>query len=180
MLSKIARAAALAGAVLAAGPSLAQAPAPTDPRAAPARPAPSAKSLELVKRIMVATGVESVIDRLIAAMLPTFANARELQSLPPESRAIFVSTMREVMRDTFTPKLVAAITPTYAAAFTEDELEAIAMFYEGPIGKKLTQLTPELSKASSEAARELIPEFQAELLRRVCEKVDCKQELRKS
>lgn len=178
MLRRIFHAAALAVVVLAASPAAGQAPAPA--AATPSKPEPSARSLELVKRIMVATGVEDVVDRLIAAMLPTFANGKELQALPPESRDLVVNTMRETMRDTFTPKLVAAITPVYASAFTEEELAAVAAFYEGPVGRKLTTVTPELSKASSEAARALIPEFQAELLRRVCEKVDCHGELRKS
>lgn len=167
MLTSTVRAAALAGAVLMAStPGLAQPPA-----AVPT--APSARSIELVKRMMVASGVEKMVDTMIGAMLPAMSRAKEFQDLPPEGREVILSTLREVMRDTFTPRLIEEVTPAYAAAFTEAELEAIVQFYEGPVGRKVIEQTPALTEKSTAAARKLIPEFQAEVMRRVCERMDC-------
>ena len=57
--------------------------------------------------------------------------------------------------------------PIYAAYFSEKEILEITAFWESPVGKKLIEKTPELSRDSyqkmQEASAALLPEFQAKV-----------------
>lgn len=83
---------------------------------------------------MIASHIEKQVDLMMAAMLPALLDTPELREVPPEARTMLTDITREVMRDTFTPKLVERMTPVYASIFTESELEGIVAFYESPAG----------------------------------------------
>ena len=136
-------------------------------------PAPSPHAMELARRMMKVMGMEDQVDNMVAAMLPVMADSPALKGLPEPARKLILDTTREVMRDTFTPALIARMTPEYASAFTETELEGIVAFYESPIGQAALKRTPQLAQKSIGIARELTPAAQAEVMRRVCEKIDC-------
>jgi hypothetical protein len=123
--------------------------------------------------MMKVIGVEDQVDKMIAAMLPAMAEQPAVKALPEPERKLVLDTTREVMRDTYTPALIARMTPEYASAFTEKELEGIVAFYESPTGQAAIQRTPQLMQKSVAIARELTPAAQAEVMRRVCEKIDC-------
>lgn len=145
--------------------------------AAVAQPAPAAapspRAMELARRMMKVIGVEDQVDSMIAAMLPAMAESPSVKALPPAARQLVLDTTREVMRDTYTPALIARMTPEYASAFTEMELEGIVAFYESPVGQAAIRRTPQLTQRSIAIARELSPAAQAEVMRRVCAKIDC-------
>ena len=136
--------------------------------------APSPRAVELAERMMKVVGIERQVDAMVAAMQPMTMSQPEFAQLPSKERQIVMDTVREVMRDTFTPELVRKMVPVYAQAFTEDQLAAIVAFYESPAGQAAIQKTPSLVQASVALAQELVPAAQAEIERRVCEKVDCK------
>lgn len=155
--------------------------AATAPPIAHAEPAasasePSARSLELARRLMKAMQVEAQVDTALQHMLPLQTDSPEFRSLPAGARDMILDTIREVMRDSLTPKLVGRMTPEYAKAFSESELETAVTFYESPAGQSMLAKTPQLMGASAAAVRDLLPEAQAEVMRRICEKVDCKGE----
>jgi uncharacterized protein len=155
--------------------ALALAAAPTGSAMAQTAPSatPSPHAMELARRMMKVTGVEQQVDNMIAAMLPAMAESPSVKSLPEPTRKLVLDTTREVMRDTYTPALIARMTPEYASAFSEKELEGIVAFYESPIGQAAIKRTPQLMQKSITIARELTPAAQAEVMRRVCEKIDC-------
>lgn len=157
-------------AVVLAGQGMACAPAMAQPAQAAA---PSPRALQLAERMMKVVGVERQVDAMITAMAPMTASQPEYAQLPSKERQLVMDTVREVMRDTFTPELIRKMVPIYAKAFTEDELSAIVAFYESPAGQAAVQRTPSLVQSSVAIAQELVPAAQAEIERRVCEKVGC-------
>jgi hypothetical protein len=53
--------------------------------------------------------------------------------------------------------------PLYDKHFTQDEIKELIRFYESPTGKKLIQVTPELTKELMEKMSKHIPAFQKKL-----------------
>lgn len=152
------------------------APAPALAQEARAADRPSAHALDLARRLMKAMQIEAQVDTALQHMLPITTDSPAFKAMPSEARTLVLDTVREVMRDTLTPKLVARMTPEYAKALSEADLEAAVAFYESPAGQSILAKTPQLMQASASAVRDLMPEAQAEVMRRVCEKVDCKGE----
>ena len=149
-------------------------PVQAQPKNVSAQPSP--KALELSARLMKAMRIEEQVDSALQHMLPITAESEEFNALPAAARSMLLDTVREVMRDSVTPKLMKRMTPAYAAAFSEKELEAAVAFYESDAGQSMLSKTPQLMQASAAAVRDLMPDAQAEVMRRICEKVDCKGE----
>ena len=159
----------LALGLAAAGPVPAHAQTP-----APQAASPSPRALELAKRLMKASGAEGQVDLIVQAMVTQMAS--RTRGLTNEQLDLVAHTVRDVMREDFTPRLIDRMTPIYAQTFTEAELEAIVAFYESPVGKAAITRTPQLMQQSVRIAQELVPEAQAEVARRLCEKLGCDEE----
>jgi len=162
-------------AIVAAGPlaAAAQTSPPAPVAAAPAAVTP--KTEALVRRMMKAMKVENQVDQMLGAMLPVMAEQqfKANPQLTEADRALIVETTRQVMREEFTPKLLARAVPIYAATFNESELEQIVAFYESPPGRSIIEKMPSLGPKIAEAARELMPELAPAMMRAICGKVNC-------
>lgn len=161
---------AVGGALIVAWPAGAQSSPPA------ARSAPvNAKSEALVRRYLAAIHFEKLLDTMVAAMLPLMTDGmiKEHPDITPEQRQMIADTVRDTMREKFVPQMLDRMVPIYASTFSEPELEAIVTFYESPAGRAITEKAPSLAPKSAEITRELMPQFQGEIIRRLCAKIDC-------
>ncbi|HEX5775352.1 MAG TPA: DUF2059 domain-containing protein [Caulobacteraceae bacterium] len=161
---------AAALALLAVGPSLAQeAPAPSQVEAAV-----SEEKLALVRRFFDVGRVARTTEDAMRAMIPIAAEQAMQQhpSLTTEHRQALVESMIESVKPT-AARILDRFAPIYAQAFTTEELTTIIAFYETPAAQALLDKQPQLMATTTQITRELIPEFEAEMLRRFCGKVDC-------
>jgi hypothetical protein len=151
-----------------------------------AQPAPAPRAVgqavspntdALVRRLMKAMRFEAQIDIMLGAMMPLMMEqqAREHPNLGPADQKVILDTVREVMREKFTPKLIERAVPIYAATFSESELTQMVGFYESPVGQSIITKMPTMAPKIAEAARELIPEATADMARAMCAKVNCLQ-----
>jgi len=160
-------------AILAAGPLTAAAQTPSTAAAAPAPVTP--KTEALVRRLMKAMKFENQVDQMLGAILPVMAEQqfKAIPHLTEADRALIVETTRQVMRDEFTPKLLARAVPIYAATFSESELEQMVAFYESPAGQSIIEKMPSMSPKIAAATRDLMPELAPAMMRAICAKVNC-------
>lgn len=133
------------------------------------------EKLALVRRYFDAIRYETLIDQMMASMMPVMVEsvARQHPEITPSQQRDLVDTSREVMRETVTPKMMARVGPIFAATFTEGELRAIVDFYESPAGRAVTAKTPAMAPQTAQIVRDLMPEAQAEVFRRVCARFGC-------
>jgi hypothetical protein len=131
----------------------------------------------LVRRLMKAMHFEAQIDTMLGAMMPIMMEqqARQHPNLGPADQKVILDTVREVMREKFTPKLIERAVPIYAATFSESELTQMVAFYESPVGQSIITKMPAMAPKIAEAARELIPEATGDMARAMCAKVNCLQ-----
>ena len=150
------------------------------PAAAPAAPAPAAQSvtpakLALVRRYFQAIHYEKLVDSMMGSMLPvmTEAMARQHPNLTAAQQQLITDVVRQVMREDMTPKIMQRLEPVLAATFSEAELQAMVAFYESPTGRAVVERMPALAPQSAVVMRSLIPEMQAEVVRKLCAELGC-------
>jgi hypothetical protein len=161
---------ACAAAMLGGAPAAAAASAAAQEQPpAAAQPVTPAK-LALVRRYFQAIHYEKMVDTMMASMLPVMseAMARQHPNLTAAQQQMITGVVRQVMRDDMTPKIMERLEPVFAATFTEAELQAMVAFYEGPAGRAVVERMPALAPQSAQVMRSLIPEMQAEVVRKLC------------
>ncbi|HEY0435331.1 MAG TPA: DUF2059 domain-containing protein [Phenylobacterium sp.] len=157
------------------GPLGAQAAAPPAGSSAPAAATPDPKSVALVRRYLAAIHFEQLLDTMMASIIPVMTEGltKQYPSMTEQQRSTISDVVRETMREDYTPKMIERMVPIYARTFSQSELEAIVAFYESPAGRAVMDKSPSLAPKSAEVARELLPELQKDVIRRLCAKIDC-------
>ena len=135
-------------------------PPPVPPVAAPA-PAPSAAGLAAARRLLKAMNIEAQYDANLAQLIPlmtdqSFNAFKDNVKIPAEVRQ-FLSDPDNLSRSKRDyaervmkgfqaryPALIEESARAYASAFTADELDALARFYESPVGQKTLAVLPQL------------------------------------
>jgi hypothetical protein len=147
-------------------------PAPgwSAPQAAIA-PQPTAKALALSQRYIKAVDMPKQLDTVPAILLPQLLAAQGA-SLKPEEADVLSQVTREAMT-AFYPKILAEAANEFATIYTEDELQVLVDFYEAPLGKSITEKAPRAAPAMAAAMKKMVPELQADMLQRLCAKIDC-------
>ncbi|MFT4252773.1 MAG: DUF2059 domain-containing protein [Caulobacter sp.] len=138
--------------------------------------APSQRNLELAHRYIEAIGMKKnfapMLDNMMGALLEQQMASFEGDS---ETRALVLKAMRESLSETMEEgmlaRLMGALEPVMAEQFTEQELQAMVDFYESPVGRSITAKMPEFGTTSGAAVAKVMPEMQAELIRRLREKL---------
>ncbi len=143
--------------------------------AASAQPAPSARQLDLAQRYVKAMNLETSMNVVMDQMAPTMMQG-SLDSLPPEKREAVMGVMREVSQRVMT-RMGARMAPILAEVFTEQELEDVVAFYEGPSGKAMIEKTPQLGAKMAPLMKELMPEMQYEMIAGMCKVLDCDERI---
>lgn len=116
----------------------------------------AAASLESVDRLLQVMKVQSQLEAVYAQVLPTVQNAMR-QSLGPKVDAaeaehlfnVVLPRVNAVLRDELGwARLKPGFAQIYAETFTQQEVDGLIAFYEGPIGKALVAKTPQLTQRS--------------------------------
>lgn len=155
---------------------LAGAPFPALAQAAqtpPAQPVADAATIAAAERLIAQMNVTATLDRVFVQLSPVFAQAvlGQLGSEPktkamidtinaraPENHDRMVAILSQEFMTAIKrqyPAYLKQVAAQYAAAFTADELNAIAGFYATGPGAKALRLLPELQAKMSADGREL-------------------------
>ncbi|MDG2522367.1 DUF2059 domain-containing protein [Caulobacter segnis] len=146
----------------AAMPSAAQAPA-------------SPRSLELARRYVAALDMDKTMDAMMKGMLPAMIDGmvKRHPNMSREQQQIVMETAAESTA-AMMPKILDAYVPVMADVFTEQELEALVVFYESPTGRSITGKLPKMGPAMGKIMSDIMPQMQSDMLERLCSKIDCK------
>lgn len=150
-------AAAAAGLILLAGPTLAQ-PAPelrqTESQPAAADQAVPAAKLALAEKLIDATGAVHSFDPVLPQIL---ADARQtILSTHPDIEKDLDASIADVEKklEPRRKELHDEIARLYATRFAASELQQLTQFYKSPLGEKLVRETPEILRASYSVVQE--------------------------
>ena len=122
----------------------------------------AAASPESVERLMQVMKVQSQLDAVYAQTLPMMQNAMR-QSLAGrmdagDAERLFNNVMPRVnaiLREELGwTKLKPGFAAIYGETFTQQEVDGLIAFYEGPIGQALVAKTPQLTQRSFQMMQE--------------------------
>lgn len=124
--------------------------------AAAASAAQAAASAESVEKLMQVMQVQRQLDAVYAQTLPAMQNAMKQsmaqQANGAEAQRMFDTVMprvNAVIREELSwSKLKPGFASVYAETFTQQEVDGLITFYQGPVGQALVAKTPQLAKAS--------------------------------
>ncbi len=156
----------VSGAMLIAMPAICQAQA--------AEPAPSAEKVALVKRYFNAIHFEQLMTGIVNQITPAMM-AQVRKSHPELTDTEFKAATDAITESTgdFIKKMTDASIPVYADIFTVEELTKMDEFYETPVGQSIMAKVPEASQKLMPTVMALMPDFQADVQKRLCAKIDC-------
>ncbi|NBB17085.1 DUF2059 domain-containing protein [Caulobacter sp. SLTY] len=163
-------------------PSLAQPAAPASKekgakeQATPAKP--SARQLELARRYFAAMRFEETMTKMYENMnlLEAFEEEDDAELSGLDKRAWMEASQESLVA--LTPKMVDAMIPIVAATFTEEELEAIVVFYESPAGQASVIKAVDMMQPMMVAMMELMPDYIEDIVDRYCAKTTCSSALK--
>lgn len=163
------------------GPALAQAqstgPATAGEAASAAvatAPSASPHALELTRRYFAAMHMETTVGATVMAMMPQMmaSFARNNPTMSEADRKAVVEAAAESTQ-AMIGKMLDKMAPVFATSFTEQELQDLVAFYEGPTGQALVAKTPAFAARMSPMLGELMPEMAADMHARLCAWVAC-------
>jgi len=136
--------------------------------------APSAEKVALVKRYFNAIHFDQMMSGIIDQMTPAMM-AQMRKSQPDMTDAELQAATEAVSEGTtdFMKKVIEASIPVYADIFTVEELTKMDEFYESPIGQSIMAKAPLATQKLMPTVMDLMPEFQADITKRMCAKIDC-------
>ena len=107
-------------------------------------------------------------------MLPQMIKAlsEEHPNLTADQRGLISQVLEESLPGMIS-NLMDRVLPIYASTFTEQELTDVVAFYESPSGKAIIEKAPSLAPKVAAVMPLILPEYKADLLRRLCRKTAC-------
>ncbi len=140
--------------------------------------APSAHKLEMARRIIEATGVNTTMTGMMRNMIHQMM-AKRIADLPPDRRAqakVLEDAQADAM-DKMLPKIISGMTQQYARIYSEQELSDILVFYESPTGRSLLAKTPLVMQGvTNMMVTDLVPQMLRDMGTEVCAKTACTAE----
>jgi hypothetical protein len=140
----------------------------------------AAASAESVDRLMQAMRVQAQLDMIYSQTLPAMQNAMK-QSLGSQMK----SEDAQRMFDTVMPRVNAVIrdelswarlkpdfATIYAETFTQQEIDGLIAFYQGPIGSALVAKTPQLAQRSMQLMQQRMGPVMQKVMQVTKEEVD--------
>lgn len=134
--------------------------------------APSARQLELTRQYIDLTMTDQFDDairQMIADQAALDPNAR---NMPEEDRQFLIELTGELTTDMI-PRMIDAMVPVYARAFTEAELVAMIEFYDTDIGRSIIEKTMTAMPEANRAALTVLPQMMDKMAARMCQHYGC-------
>lgn len=142
--------------------------------AAPAVDGPS-RAHDCAVRYNTAMHMDDTLAGLLRSLVPIMIGQMESQGgkkLSESEKSDLVEAMAESAA-AMGPKLQDELIPAMLETFSEQELCALATFYETPAGQGVVAKMPGYSQAASGAMQKFIPLFQADMMVRICKRMGC-------
>jgi uncharacterized protein len=114
---------------------------------------PSAAATATAKQLVITTGAMALFNPLISGVVEQ-AKLLLLQQDPGLAKDL--NEIAGQMRTDLAPRsveLTNEVATLYASSFTNDELKAILVFYQSPVGKKLLERQPQVIESSMQFAQ---------------------------
>jgi hypothetical protein len=165
---------ALASFCLMAGSAHAQQlPAPAPAAAA----TPSPRALALTKRYIAALHINETMKPMMKSMFGPVMDEqmRTYPNVTDEQRKAARETIEDFIGGDLMDEVLERMTPIYATAFSEDELQALVDFYESPNGQSIVRKMPLIGPAAARVVVEMAPQIRAEVAQRMCKKLGCEK-----
>jgi hypothetical protein len=189
-MKRVLFAVAVAGAMTA--PNLAKAQTAGAPASDSARPSVRQATIESARKLIEVMHVDQTYDRVFKPMVGVLAAAvlpaMEKDGSVPEAVRTELATnegkarVGRVVGDEFMAAFRArysllkeAMAKEYAAAFTEDELQAIIAFYSSGVGAKALALAPEIAAKVQVQARAIGEEAGKDAYRHILDRLDTRR-----
>lgn len=119
--------------------------------AAPAAAQTEGKSsTELATEIVTIVQTENSFDELMQSIMGLQAQMMGQQGGDTAQIDGMMKKLTAVLEEEFSKTLKGDMVTTYASVFTQEELQGLLDFYRGPVGQKLIEKTPELTRKSME------------------------------
>jgi hypothetical protein len=142
---------------------------------AAAAPTPNPRALVLTKRYIAALHIDKTMKPMMQSMLGPLMDQQTQghPDLTDEQRRAVRETVEDFVGGDLIDQVMERMTPVYATTFSEEELQALVDFYEGPTGQSIVAKMPQLGPATARVMVEMMPEIRAGVTRRICEKLGC-------
>jgi len=115
---------------------------------------------------------EGVVREMLGA---EFDNDSEMQALPDEDRRFILGLTAELTTD-LVPQMISQMVPIYAATFTEEELDALVVFYDSPLGRSIANKSVEVMPEADRAIMSVVPQLLEKMATRMCQHYGCTPE----
>ncbi|MEC9251342.1 MAG: DUF2059 domain-containing protein [Pseudomonadota bacterium] len=110
------------------------------------------REMELARQILGETGEIDIAMSAIEDMMPLIEG--NIRGIYPDLSTRQYAEIMQVYREEFAAArgdFETVFVETYAAEFTEDELEDLLAFYRSDLGRRLTSALPEITEAAGNA-----------------------------
>jgi hypothetical protein len=154
---------------LVSAPALA-APADAQPTATPA----AGVRLDLAKRYFAAIHYDQLVTAMSEKMIPPMLDevAKANPKLTEQDRKAIIEATVEASK-AFNAKFAGQAVGVIAETFSEAELKSMVDFYESDVGQSIMRKSQAMIPTMTNLAIKAMPAMQADLLQRLCAKIDC-------
>jgi uncharacterized protein len=144
---------------------------------------PTARRTELARRyldLMMTDQFGSVIREMLG---DEFDNDSEMQGVPDADRRFILNLTAELTTE-LVPLMITEMIPIYAATFSEEELGALVVFYDTPLGRSIATKSVEVMPEANRAIMAVVPQMLEKMATRMCQHYGCtpaeEQEMRRT
>ncbi len=135
---------------------------------------PSPKTLALAKRYIELSHLPDTMAGMLKSLIPAMLDqmSKGNPKATPEIKAAISGAVLEAS-PAMVQKLIDRAIPIYAETYSDEELEAIIAFVGSPAGQAMIAKAPLVTAKLTPAMIDIMPAFQADVLVRMCAKIDC-------
>lgn len=132
--------------------------------------------LALAQRAVAALQTDQMADQVTA--ITQAMRGRETAGMTGEELIAYDETIAEVSR-TMMARMFNGMIEIYADTYTEEELEALAVFYESPLGQSIMEKANNMTPMIVAMMQEMMPDMMRQMVNGMCDRLDCTPEERR-
>jgi len=142
----------------------------------------AAASPESVERLLQVMKVQQQLDAIYSQMVPAMQNAMRQslgQNASPDAERVYNAVMPKinaVLREEMGwSKLKPDFAAIYAETFTQQEIDGLIAFYQGPVGSAFIAKQPQLTQRSMQLMQQRMPAVMQKVMQVAREEVEKEQ-----